>query len=394
MAKGKTIGVAMIGCGFMGKSHGNAYVTAPRFFDLPARPVLKAVCGLPISAAQQMADQWGFEYATDDYKKILKDDEIELISILTPNNVHAQVAIDAAKAGKHIICEKPLAMNAPEAKKMVEAAKKAGIVNMTAFCYRRCPAVSLAKEMIANGKLGRIFHVRAAYLQDWIVDPQFPLLWRMTKKVTGSGAHGDLNAHIIDMARFLVGEFEEVCGDMNTFVKERPLPAEGIGLSGKGGAKKGKVDVDDALSFLARMTGRGGAKGDVMGLFEATRFATGNKNQNMIEVNGSKGSLRFRFERMNELEWYDATQPPAEQGWKTILVTEPVHPYVKNWWPPGHILGYEHSFVHEVVDTIRAIYSDKKEVKPDFEDGLRCNEVLDACLSSATSRKWVKVKKL
>ncbi|NOZ23565.1 MAG: Gfo/Idh/MocA family oxidoreductase [Planctomycetes bacterium] len=394
MAKQKTIGVGMIGCGFMGKSHGNAYVTAARFFDLPARPVLKGVCGLPLKAAQDMADQWGFEYATDDYKALLKDDEIELISILTPNNLHAKVAIDAAKAGKHIICEKPLAMNAAEAKKMVAAVKKANIVNMAGFCYRRCPAVSLAKELIDDGKLGRIFHVRAAYLQDWIVDPEFPLLWRMAKKVTGSGAHGDLNAHIIDMARFLVGEFEEVCGDMNTFVKERPLPAEGIGLSGKGGKKKGKVDVDDALSFLARLTARGGAKGDVMGLFEATRFATGNKNQNMIEVNGSKGSLRFRFERMNELDFYDATKPQREQGWTNILVTEPVHPYVGSWWPPGHLLGYEHSFVHEVVDTIQAICSRKKEVKPDFEDGMRCNEVLDASLASAKSRKWVKVKKL
>lgn len=394
MAKQKTIGVGMIGCGFMGRTHGNGYVKAARFFNLPARPVMKAVCGLPLSAAQEMADQWGWERATDNYKDILDDDGIHLISILTPNNLHAKVAIEAAKAGKNIICEKPLAMNAPEAKKMVEAVKKAGVVNMTAFCYRRCPAVSLAQELIEEGRLGRIFHVRATYLQDWIVDPEFPLLWRMSKKVTGSGAHGDLNAHIIDMARFLVGEFDEVVADAQTFIKERPLPSAGIGLSGKGGKKKGKVDVDDALTFLARMTARGGAKGDVMATFEATRFASGNKNQNTIEVNGSKGSLRFKFERMNELDYYDREEPQKIQGWKTILATEPVHPYVAAWWPPGHILGYEHSFVHEVADTIKAICGGKKDVRPNFVDGMRCNEVLDACLASAQSRRWVKVKHL
>lgn len=394
MGKKETIGIGMIGCGFMGRTHGNAYVKAARFFNLPARPVLKAVCGLPIQAAQEMADQWGWERATDNYMDILNDKEIQLVSILTPNNMHAEVAIAAAKAGKHIICEKPLAMNAPEAKKMVDVVKKAGVVNMTAFCYRRCPAVSLAKELIDDGMLGRIFHVRATYLQDWIVDPNFPLLWRMSKNVTGSGAHGDLNAHISDLARFLVGEFEEVVADAHTFITERPLPSAGVGLSGKGGTKKGKVDVDDAVTFLARMTARGGAKGDVMATFESTRFASGNKNQNTIEINGSKGSLRFKFERMNELDFYNREEPQKLQGWKTILATESAHPYVAAWWPPGHILGYEHSFVHEVADTIKAIYSQKKEVKPDFEDGLRCNEVLDACLESAKKRRWVKIKHL
>jgi len=282
-------------------------------------------------------------------------------------------------------------MNVKEAKAMVKAVKKAGVVNMVAFCYRRVPAVSLARRIIDEGRLGRIFHVRATYLQDWIVDPNFPLLWRMRKKVTGSGAHGDLNAHIIDMARFLVGEFEELVADARTFVKERPLEAEGVGLSGKGQKKKGKVDVDDALCFIARMTARGGAKGEVMATFESTRFATGNKNQNAIEINGSKGSLSFKFERMNELRFYDYEEPLYMQGWKTILVTEPVHPYVEGWWPPGHILGYEHGFVHEVVDTIRAIYSRNKKVEPDFEDGLRVQEVLDAALVSAKTRKWVKI---
>jgi len=390
MAK-PTIGVGMIGAGFMGRTHANAYLKADKFFDLPARPVLKAVCALPLAAAQEMADRWGFESATDSYKELLARDDIQLVSILTPNNLHAEVAIAAAKAGKHIICEKPLAMNAKEARAMVNAVKKAKIVNMVAFCYRRVPAVSLARRIIDEGRLGRIFHVRATYLQDWIVDPDFPLLWRMRKKVTGSGAHGDLNAHIIDMARFLVGDFEELVADAHTFITERPLEASGVGLSGKGQKKKGKVDVDDAVTFLARMTARGGKKGDVMATFEATRFASGNKNQNTIEINGSKGSLSFKFERMNELKFYNRQEPAHLQGWKTILATEPVHPYVDAWWPPGHLLGYEHSFVHEVADTIKAIYSRKKAVEPDFEDGLQVQKVLDAALVSAKKRSWVKV---
>jgi len=384
MAEGIRIG--LVGYKFMGKAHSNAYLNVARFFNLPQPPVMKAICGRSEAAVRAVAEQWGWESVETDYHKLVARDDIDLIDIATPNNTHAEIAIAAAKAGKHVVSEKPLAMNVAEARKMLQAVRRAGVKHMVWFNYRRVPAIALAKKLIEEGRLGRIFHIRAVYLQDWIVDPEFPLVWRLRREVAGSGAHGDLNAHIIDLARYLVGEFASVVGMSETFIKERPLEVEAGGLSGRGGRKRGKVTVDDAVLFLARF--RNGA----IGSFEATRFATGRKNGERIEINGEKGSLVFNFERMNELEFYSAEDAPGEQGFKTILVTEPVHPYMSAWWPPGHIIGYEHTFVNQAADLLTGIAEDKP-LSPDFEDGLRCQQVLDAVLESCKTGRWVRIPK-
>jgi predicted dehydrogenase len=297
------------------------------------------------------------------------------------------MAIAAAKQGKHLLCEKPLAMNAKQAEAMVEAVKKAKVVNAVSYCYRRVPAVALMKQMINEGKLGRVYHVRAVYLQDWIMDPSFPRVWRLVKAVAGSGSHGDLNAHIIDMARDLVGEISEVVGCTETFIKKRPLEVVGAGTGlkdKKGSTKMGVVDVDDATLFIAKF-----ANGAV-GTFEATRFAGGNKNGLSIEINGSKGSFKFSLEDMNELWYANLEEESREQGFKRILVTEGVHPYISAWWPGGHIIGYEHTFINFVSDLVNGVASGK-QVMPDFADALKTQKVLDAVIKSAHERSWIKI---
>ena len=274
----KEIRIGLVGYKFMGKAHSNAYLNVARFFDLPAPPVMRAICGRSEAAVREVARRWGWESVETDYRRLVARDDIDLIDIATPNNTHAKIAIAAAKAGKHVVSEKPLAMNVAEAGEMLRAVTTAGVRHMVWFNYRRIPAIALARKLIQQGELGRIFHIRAAYLQDWIVDPGFPLVWRLRKAIAGSGAHGDLNAHITDLARYLVGEFESVVGMSETFVKERPLEAEASGLSARGGRKKGKVTVDDAALFLARF--RNGA----IGSFEGTRFATGRKNGERLEI--------------------------------------------------------------------------------------------------------------
>jgi len=276
-----------------------------------------------------------------------------------------------------------------EAKGMYEAAKKAKVRHMVGFNYRRVPAVALAKEMISAGKLGGIFHFRATYLQDWIIDPAFPLVWRLQKSKAGSGAHGDLNAHIVDLAQHLVGNIKEVSGMSTTFIKERPLAEEegGGGLKGKKAKKKGRVTVDDATLFLAKFTG------GALGSFEATRFAQGRKNYNRFEINGEQGSIAFNFERMNELEYFDATRPKKTQGWSTILATEDIHPYVKSWWPPGHLIGYEHTFTHEIHDFLNCCVTGKN-ADPSFKNGLENQAVLEAVSISARTKKWINVSKI
>ena len=318
---------------------------------------------------------------------MLRSGEIDLVDISTPNINHKEIALEAAENGIHIACEKPLAMNSDEAREMVAAAKKAKIKNMVCFNYRRVPAIALAKRLVDEGKIGRIFHFRAAYLQDWIIDPKFPLVWRLKKELAGSGSHGDLNAHITDLARYLVGEFDEVVGMDKVFIKKRPLVAEEGSLAAKGSKEKGDVTVDDAVLFLARF------KNGAIGSFEGTRFANGRRNSNKIEINGSKGSLVFNLERMNELEYYSGADPQHIQGFKNILVTEPVHPFLNAWWPPGHIIGWEHTFIHEVYDLLEAIATNRK-VYPDFEDGLKCQQVLDAVVKSAEERCWIKVDEM
>jgi len=368
----------MIGYKFMGRAHSNAWLKADKFFDLKARPVLKVVCGRDKAGVAAMAYRFGWEKFETDWREVVNDSTIDIIDISTPNDTHAEIAVAAAKAGKAILCEKPLALDVKQAKAMVDAVKKAGVVHMVCHNYRRIPAIALAKRMIDAGDLGRIYHYHARYAQDWIVDPGFPIDWRLQSKLAGSGAQGDINSHIIDLGRHLVGEFTEVCGQMETFIKERPLPGEPN--------RKGRVTVDDAVMFIGRF-----ANGALANL-EATRMALGRKNGIHIEINGGKGSLAFDFEDMNRLKFYNEADSADRRGFRDILVTQGggVHPYIGHWWPPGHIIGYEHTFVHTIADFVNAVV-DRQPVQPTFEDGFVNQIVLAAVEKSAKTRKWVKV---
>jgi predicted dehydrogenase len=387
----KTLNIGLVGAGFMGKAHSNAYRAVSFFFpDMKAKPVMKCVCDLDLGLAKQRMADWGWESCEKSYKKLIARDDIDVIDVCTPNVSHLPVVLEAAKAGKPILCEKPLAKDTQEAKQMLRAVEKAGVVHMVSHNYRRCPAVSLAKEMIDEGAVGEIFHFRGAYLQDWIVDPEFPLVWRLQKHLAGSGALGDLVAHSVDLALYLVGPVSSVSAAVETFIKERPLLEEATGglraRGSKRAQKKGKVTVDDAAMVLARFK-----DSSAIGTFEATRFAPGRRNQNRFEINGSKGSLAWDLERMNELEYYDATAPEGRQGFKTILATDGSHPYMQAYWPPAHNIGYEHSTVNTVYDFLNAVAT-KKAVRPNFEDGLIVNATMDAVLASAKSKKWETVK--
>ena len=387
MSVAKKINVGMVGAAFMGKAHSVGYRdVAFAFPDVKAVPVMKEIAAITQAEADAARAQFGWERASEGWQKIVKAKDIQLIDICTGNNTHKEIAVAAAGAGKHVFCEKPLAMNVAECKEMVKAVEKAGVVHMVDFNYRRVPAVELAKQMIEKGAVGTPYHWRAVYLQDWIMDPDFPLVWRLKKELAGSGVHGDLNAHIIDLARYLLGEFDSVCGLMKTFIKKRPeLAATTGGLGAKASKKMGDVTVDDATLFLAKF-----ANGAV-GTFEATRFAGGNRNGNRFEINGSNGSIRFNLERLNELEYYSRKDKAGQQGWKTILVTEGVHPFLSGWWPAGHIIGWQHTFVHQVYTLMNGIAA-KKSPTPNFYDGLKCQAVLEAVEQSAESEKWVKVK--
>ncbi|MGH7938956.1 MAG: Gfo/Idh/MocA family protein [Bryobacteraceae bacterium] len=338
---------------------------------------MKTICGRDARAVTRAARQLGWETSVSDWRKVIDDPEIDVVDISTPNDSHAEIATAAAAAGKAILCEKPLARDVAEAERMVAAVRKARVVNMLCHNYRRLPALALAREMIANGELGgRIDHFRARYAQDWIADPGFPLVWRLRAKEAGSGSLGDIGSHVVDLARFLVGEFREVCATLETFVKRRPR--EGTCR------RKGKVTVDDAALILGRF--RNGA----LASLEATRFAPGRKNGLTIEINGSGGSLFFDLERLNRLQFYNASDPEGRRGFRDILVTEPSHPYGGHWWPPGHLLGYEHSFVHTVADFVEAVVG-RKSVAPTFADGLANQRVLAAIAESARSRSWVRL---
>ncbi|HLT58424.1 MAG TPA: Gfo/Idh/MocA family oxidoreductase [Limnochordales bacterium] len=382
------LGVALVGYKFMGKAHSHAYKDVGMFFDLPAKPVMRVLCGRNGAAVAEAARAWGWQEAETDFRRAVSRDDVHIVDISSPGDTHKEVALAAAAAGKHIICEKPLANTLAEAEEMVEAVERAGVKNMVAFNYRRVPAVQLAKRMIEDGALGEIYHFRAVYLQDWIIDPDFPLVWRLRKEVAGSGPLGDLGAHIVDLARFLVGEITEVAGATKTFIKERPLPAEDQGAWGSTAGEsraKGEVTVEDASVFLAHF-----ANG-ALGTFEATRFAAGRKNYNCFEINGSKGSLVFNLERFNELQYFNREDPDYAQGFRTIIVTEATHPYLAAWWPPGHIIGWEHTFIHEVKDFIEAVANDTPAA-PSFRDGLQTQSVLESVLESAARRAWTPVR--
>jgi len=385
--KGKPLRVGMIGYKFMGKAHSHAYRDVPFYFELPCQPVLQAICGRDREGVQQAAEKFGFASWETDWHQLIQREDIDLIDVGTPNNSHAEIVLEAVKAGKHVLCEKPLAMNLREAVAMWRAAEANRVIHMISHNYRFAPAVQLARKLIAEGRLGRIYHVRAQYLQDWIMDPQFPLVWRLRKEVTGSGALGDIASHILDLARFLVGEITEVCGMMETFIKERPLGEMAGGLHAAREAGTGTVEVDDAAAFLARF------ENGAVGVFEATRFAAGNRNKNKIEINGSKGSIRWDLEQMNHLEVYFTDDEPGLQGFRTINVTESIHPYTGNYWPAGHTIGYEHTFISMMYELINGI-AEGKPVSPSFEDGMRNQAVLEAVEKSVEVKAWISVSAL
>jgi predicted dehydrogenase len=389
----KKTNVALIGMGFMGRTHSNAWGQVGRFFKCPSEPVMHTLFGQEAENPNAFAKKFGWENVSTDWQATVKCPEIDLVDVATPNFMHAPVALAALKAGKNVSCEKPIAGTLKEAREMAELAKKSKLRTFVWYNYRRVPAVALAHQLVKAGKLGEIRHVRAHYLQDW-ADESVPLAWRFDKKLSGSGAHGDLNAHIIDMTRFVTGqEITEISGAIaETFIKERALmtgvAAGGIAGGLTKGAKKGKVTVDDCVLFLARFSGGAVAS------FEAARQATGNQNANGFEINGSKGSIKFNFERMNELEYYDATADRAVQGWTTIMCTHaPDHPYVDAWWPDAHLIGYEHGFTNQAYDILRVLAGKKPTVPlPDFQDAYETQRVLEAVMLAVKERGPVKLK--
>ncbi len=395
MARKKTLNVALIGQAFMGRTHSNGWSQVSRFFDLPIKPVMHTLCARNEDTLSDFANTWGWQNTTTNWKELLTNDEIDLIDVGTPNNMHLPMAKAALAAGKAVACEKPLAGTFKDSKEMNEIAKKSKAKTFVWYVYRRCPAVALAHNLVKQGKIGKVRHVRAWYLQDW-ADESVPLAWRFDGKIAGSGSHGDLGAHIIDMTRFVTGEeITEICGGINeTFIKERNVmtgsAAGGIAAGIKGSGKKGKVTVDDAVLFLARFSGGAVAS------FESTRMATGNQNNHGFEINGTKGSIKFGFERMNELEYYDATAERAVQGWTTIMATHGGdHPYADAWWPDSHGIGYEHTFTNMCYDIVLSMAGKKPVVPmPDFKDAFQTQRVLEASLMSAKEKRWVKLSQV
>ena len=373
---GRTVNVALIGYAFMGKAHSNAYRQVTPFMAPRLTPRMKVICGRTRAKVDAAAREYGWDEASTDWREVVRRDDIDLVDISTPGDLHAEIAIEAAKHGKAVLCEKPLANTVAEARRMLAAVERAGVTHMLCHNYRRIPAVWLANQLLDEGRIGAIRHFRGTYLQDWIVDPTFPLVWRLDKTTAGSGALGDLAAHVVDLARFLVGEIVEVAGHLETFIKTRPLPGNP--------RKRGEVTVDDASIALARF------ENGAIGTIEATRMAPGRKNWNRFEINGSAGTIAFDLERLNELEIYLESDDAAVRGFHRVLATEPTHPFVKAWWPPGHILGYEHTFTHTVFDLLEAM-ADERVPQPNFHDGLRNQLVLGAIEKASTSRRWVKV---
>ncbi|TXS57598.1 Gfo/Idh/MocA family protein [Streptomyces sp. t39] len=376
-----TLGVGMIGYAFMGAAHSQGWRTAARVFDLPLRPVLAAVAGRDAVAVRAAADRHGWAAAETDWRALVARDDVQLVDICTPGDSHAEIAIAALEAGKHVLCEKPLANSVAEAEAMAAAAERArdrGQLAMVGFNYRRVPAIAYARRLIAEGRIGALRHVRVTYLQDWLVDPDFPLTWRLEREHAGSGALGDLGAHIVDLAQFLAGEpLVGVSAQLETFVRERPLLAgASAGLSASGGTGRGSVTVDDAAVFTGRL-----ASG-ALATFEASRMAPGRKNALRLEINGERGSVAFDLERLNELLFHDHAEPAVTAGFRRILVTEADHPYLEAWWPPGHALGYEHTFAHQARDLVVAIAAGVQPV-PSFADGLQVQRVLAAVEESA-----------
>jgi predicted dehydrogenase len=396
------IHVALIGYAFMGRAHSNAYRQVGPFFSPRRPPRMKVICGRTASGVEKARQTLGWEEGATDWRDVIKRKDIDLVDVCTPGDSHAEIVIAAARAGKHVFCEKPLANSLKDAERMLAAVEKAGVAHMICHNYRRIPAVMLAKQLISEGLLGEIRHYRGTYLQDWMSDPAAPFNWRLDRTKAGSGALGDIASHSIDLARFLVGEITEVAADLKTFVKSRPLKSvsdvsEVAEVSRRSSARpkadssrrssagaKAEVTVDDAALALVHFTN------GAIGTIEATRMANGRKNYNRFEINGQLGSVAFNLERMNELDVYFDSDPSHLRGFRTIMVTEPGHPYVDRWWPPGHVIGYEHTFVHTVADLLGAI-TDGTVPTPSFEDGVANQRVLSAIESAAKSRRWTRV---
>jgi predicted dehydrogenase len=371
------VNVAIIGTRFMGRAHSNAWANVARHFKLDLEPIMKVAVGRQIDEhIKSFANQYGWESVSDTWEDVVNDPGIDVVDISTSNKSHYPIAIAAIKARKHVICEKPLAMTADEAKEMYLAANDAGVVHMTAFNYRQVPAIIYAKQLIKEGKIGDIHHFDAVYYQDWLIDPDFPFVWRNDIVEAGSGAHGDMNAHLVDLARYLVGEVTDVSGTQAIFVKERRVDD---------GPQKREVTADDATSFLCHFDN------GALGSFITSRFATGRKNYLKFELFGSKGSLKFELERLNELQYYSTKDDQGDQGFRTILMTENVHPFINAWWPPGHIIGWEHTFIHEVKQFLDAIAS-KSDLAPSFYDGWKTQAVMDAVVNAAEKKQWVQVE--
>ncbi|MCX5771780.1 MAG: Gfo/Idh/MocA family oxidoreductase [Candidatus Hydrogenedentes bacterium] len=379
MAK-KKLNVGLIGYGFMGRAHSNAYLKVNHFFDLNYQPVMKAACARKADKVKPFADNWGWQSIETDWRRLIDRKDIDLIDICSPNNTHKDIAIAAAQAGKMVLCEKPLAMNAKEGLAMTKAVEKAGVPNMVWFNYRRVPAISLAKQLIDEGRIGKVFHYRAKYLQDWTINPNVPqggpTLWRLDIDVAGSGVTGDLLAHSIDTAIWLIGGIDKVTAMTETFVKKRPLQDD---------PKKTKpVGIDDACAFLARF------KNGALATFESTRYARGRKNQNTFEVNGELGSIYFDLEDAHQLQYYNHKDDSHVVGWRTILVTDSDHPYMKHWWVPGCVIGYEHTFINALADFLEGLGT-KNPARPNFRDALETQMVCDTVLKSAKTGVWEKV---
>lgn len=382
----RALNVAMIGYGFMGAAHSQAWRVAPRFFDLPRDPVLSVIVGRDAERVEAARVKFGWNEAATDWREVIERDDIDVVDICSPGSSHVEIAIAALAAGKHVLCEKPLANTVAEAEQMAAAATAAaehGVFAMVGFSYRRVPAITFARDLLASGRLGSLRQVRAQYLQDWLSDAEGPMTWRLDKSLAGSGSLGDIGAHAIDAVQFITGQsVDSVSGILETLVPERPLLGETVGLGGTASSERGKVTVDDVALFTGRLSG------GTLGSFEATRYATGRKNAFRLEFSGSDGALSFDLERMNELEFYDATDPAGEQGFRRILVTEPEHPYAAAWWPTGHGLGYEHTFSHQVRDFVVDI-AEHRQPTPSFQDGLQVQRVLAAVeASSANGSAW------
>ncbi|MGH9452208.1 MAG: Gfo/Idh/MocA family protein [Terriglobia bacterium] len=372
----KLLNIAMVGHGFMGRAHSNAYLRVNHFFEVACKPVLKAVAGRDKGSTEEFARHWGWERAETDWRKLVEAQDIEIIDICSPNNTHCEIALAAAAAGKMILCEKPLAMNLDEGRRMTAAVERSGRPNMVWFNYRRVPAISLAKQIIDEGRLGKMFHYRATYLQDWTISPKVPVggaaTWRLDKDIAGAGVSGDLSTHNIDTAIWLNGAISRVCGMTEIFIKDRRRPD----------GSPARVEIEDVCTFMARFSNGSN------GTFEATRYARGRKNKNSFEINGEKGSLYFDLEDMHQLQYFAHEDPSHLQGWRTILVTGAEHPYMANWWVPGCVIGYEHTFVNALADFLKSLEKGER-ARPDFRDALETQAVAEAVLESARSEKWV-----